>query len=117
MAMLPPDLEELLREASKHANEEITRSGVTPNPRETTHILSIADALGKAANDLKVTMVDALDSTDDPTTILRVIFRIERALDVCKAVLAPVRRLPRELLITIFTLALPEWWYSQNIED
>ncbi|KAL1683574.1 hypothetical protein EV122DRAFT_273226 [Schizophyllum commune] len=117
MAMLPPDVEELLQEASKHANEEITRSGMIPNPRETTHILSIADALGKAANDLKVSMVDSLDSPDDPTTILRVIFRIERALDVCKAVLAPVRRLPRELLVTIFTLALPEWWYSRNIED
>ncbi|KAI4518390.1 hypothetical protein K525DRAFT_250477 [Schizophyllum commune Loenen D] len=117
MAMLPPDVEELLREVSKHANEEITRSGIIPNPQETTHILSIVDALGKAANDLKVSMVDALDSPGDPTTIPRIIFRIERALDVCKAVLAPVRRLPRELLITIFTLALPEWWYSRNIED
>ncbi|KAL1661898.1 hypothetical protein GGF50DRAFT_90334 [Schizophyllum commune] len=117
MAMLPPDVEELLREVSKHANEEITRSGIIPNPQETTHILSIVDALGKAANDLKVSMVDALDSPGDPTTIPRIIFRIEKALDVCKAVLAPVRRLPRELLITIFTLALPEWWYSRNIED
>uniref|UniRef100_D8PVV4 F-box domain-containing protein n=1 Tax=Schizophyllum commune (strain H4-8 / FGSC 9210) TaxID=578458 RepID=D8PVV4_SCHCM len=113
MITLPADVEGLLHEASKHANEEMTRSGTIPNPQKTTHILSITDALSKAARDLEVTMPGAKDTHQESAHIPR----INRALDVCRAVLAPVRRIPRELLITIFTLALPEWWYSRNIED
>ncbi|KAL1730246.1 hypothetical protein EV714DRAFT_272824 [Schizophyllum commune] len=99
MEFSPKDIDALLDEASVYARVAHLRSGVIPSPQATARLHSVAAELQWILCRRKHLVNDSR-----PTR------RIEHALHMCRAAVAPVRRLPCELLIMIFELALPENW-------
>ena len=99
MEFSPKDIDALLDEASVYARVAHLRSSVIPSPQATARLLSVAAELEWILCRRK-----HLANDSRPTR------RIEHALCMCRAAVAPVRRLPCELLIMIFELALPENW-------
>ncbi|KAL1687306.1 hypothetical protein GGG16DRAFT_62492 [Schizophyllum commune] len=99
---LSPDqiMEDLLRQVSIHAPIEHLRSGVLPNAQTIAVLEEIKDDLEE--------LYDRALATYRGHYARR---RIKNALSLCNAALAPIRRLPRELLIMIFEMALPQRWH------
>ena len=99
---LSPDqiMEDLLRQVSIHAPIEHLRSGVLPNAQTIAVLEEIKDELEELYNRALATY-----RGHDARR------RIKNALSLCNAALAPIRRLPRELLIMIFEMALPQRWH------
>ncbi|KAL1730247.1 hypothetical protein EV714DRAFT_284277 [Schizophyllum commune] len=106
------DIDALLNEASVYARVEHLRAGVNPSAHATARLLSIANKLQCILYQRQLLFHRAPHVTIDGTPTWRIerTMRIEHALRMCRAVVAPVRRLPRELLIMIFELALPWKW-------
>ncbi|KAI5900196.1 uncharacterized protein SCHCODRAFT_02695445 [Schizophyllum commune H4-8] len=98
---LSPDqiMEDLFRQVSDHAPIEHLRSGVQPNAQTIAVLEDIKDEL-EELHDRALATYRGRDASR----------RIKNALYLCHAALAPIRRLPRELLIVIFEMALPQRW-------
>ncbi|KAL1683572.1 hypothetical protein EV122DRAFT_273224 [Schizophyllum commune] len=104
MEFSPKDIDALLDEASVYARVAHFRSGVIPSPQATARLHSVAAELQWILCRRKHLVNDSR-----PTR------RIEHALCMCRAAVAPIRRLPCELLIMIFELALPENWEAAYV--
>ncbi|KAL1710033.1 hypothetical protein EV121DRAFT_286071 [Schizophyllum commune] len=87
MSLPSLDIEGCLQELPERASIELLRAGDIPTPANATRIQHL------------------------PTQSECV----QNAGSLCRAALAPVRRLPRELLIAIFMLALPDAWDEADV--
>lgn len=99
------DIESLLADALTLANTGLIRSGTLPSSEDSRRIISIVDTLSNAkVNDRKSGVNSAQAG------------RIQDVVALCRASLAPVRRIPREVLIIIFALALPDDWCTLTVK-
>ncbi|KAL1730245.1 hypothetical protein EV714DRAFT_272823 [Schizophyllum commune] len=110
--MSAADTAGLIQTALNHANVDLIRSGTIPNVQETAHLTSLIDALQQACDQHK-----SEPSTDTRPDAPEQIELIEHAILMCRAAVAPVRRLPRELLSIIFEMALPDNWLISSAPE
>lgn len=102
------DVETLLQEASSYANIELIRSGTIPSHQVAMHIRNIVDVLSDVSDSASIQ-----DRTIDPAQTANV----QEAIFICRATVAAIRRVPPELFASIFTMALPDYWSSLDIEE
>ncbi|KAL1683573.1 hypothetical protein EV122DRAFT_273225 [Schizophyllum commune] len=110
--MSAADTVDLIQTALNHANVDLIRSGTIPNAQETAHLTSLIDALQQACD-----QHNSDPSTSTPPDGPEQLELIEHAMLMCRAVVAPVRRLPRELLSIIFEMALPDNWLISSAPE
>ncbi|KAI5891428.1 uncharacterized protein SCHCODRAFT_02581147 [Schizophyllum commune H4-8] len=87
------------------ANASLHRSGYAPTTQDVVLIQQAADDLPP--------LVDMVDQEIQKLVDLK--YAIQKQKEMHGALVAPYRRLPREILSMIFVLALPDGWYQQRI--
>ncbi|KAL1699780.1 hypothetical protein EV121DRAFT_295838 [Schizophyllum commune] len=92
--------EELLSRAKSLANTELLRDGFVPSPEQARRLLNDSDALS--------TEMDRV--TQEITRLVALQGRISRQLEITRSTLAPIRRLPAEILSDIFVHVVKRTW-------